>query len=460
MLQNGPIMKSIACINCEIPTIEAVIQYQSKQSLRDYDIVIFDPKFPYLHRIEFSGGGSCVSIESMEAVTAAMAHWRREMHAALEAGKTVFVLLNEYVQDSGATGSTMTSRTNRTYNASPINNYTAIPAKIVPTNATGRRISVKDGRLRSLYEAISGIASYRVVLASTPDMKVTFSARDGAAVGGIVKSATAEGSLVLLPHFKFPEEQFIEQEEDKEVWTEEALQIGHALVAQFVAIDKTLKASAELTPPPNWIVGAKVSQLQTSLEGEIATIDAEIDALRSRRETKETETRNVAAYSHLLYETGKPLERAIEMTLRLLDYSVETLTIDDLEIDHVIVGPSGKRMIGEAEGKDTSAIDIGKFRQLLSNIQEDFNREEIETHAKGVLFGNGHRLTAPDDRPDQFTKKCLKNAQLHGTALIRTADLYPIAIYLLDHPRDEKYKAACRAAIEDTEGAIIGFPKP
>jgi hypothetical protein len=162
----------------------------------------------------------------------------------------------------------------------------------------------------------------------------------------------------------------------------------------------------------------------------------------------------------LFYEAGKPLERAIENTLQLLGYEVHTLGIGDLEIDHVIVGPSGKRMIGEAEGKDTSAIDISKFRQLASNIQEDFAREEVDAPAKGLLFGNGYRLMLPENRGEQFTQKCLTNARLHGTALIRTADLYPVAAHLLDHPDDDDFKAACRAAIEDTAGAIVSFPTP
>jgi hypothetical protein len=117
-------------------------------------------------------------------------------------------------------------------------------------------------------------------------------------------------------------------------------------------------------------------------------------------------------------------------------------------------------MIGEAEGKDTSAIDIGKFRQLMSNIQEDFDRDEVDVPAKGLLFGNGYRLMPPESRAEQFTQKSLTNAKLHGTALIRTTDLYPVAVRLLDHPEDDDFRAACRAAIEDTAGAIVSFPKP
>lgn len=117
-------------------------------------------------------------------------------------------------------------------------------------------------------------------------------------------------------------------------------------------------------------------------------------------------------------------------------------------------------MIGESEGKDSSAIDISKFRQLESNIGEDFEREDIDQPAKGLLFGNGFRLSSPATRAEQFTKKSLTNAGRLGSALIQTTDLYQVAIHLLDYPEDEAFKIACRLAIEETSGGIVIFPSP
>lgn len=117
-------------------------------------------------------------------------------------------------------------------------------------------------------------------------------------------------------------------------------------------------------------------------------------------------------------------------------------------------------MIGESEGKDNNAIDISKFRQLETNIREDFEREEVDQHAKGLLFGNGFRLSVPSERAEQFTAKCLTNATRFGAALVRTADLYKVAVHLIDHPDDEYFKNACRAAIEDTVGGIVQLPDP
>jgi hypothetical protein len=33
-------------------------------------------------------------------------------------------------------------------------------------------------------------------------------------------------------------------------------------------------------------------------------------------------------------------------------------------------------------------------------------------------------------------------------------------VHIIDHPKDEKFKAACRQAIESTTGEIVIFPSP
>jgi hypothetical protein len=263
------------------------------------------------------------------------------------------------------------------------------------------------------------------------------------------------------PHFDFEAEDFTEyDEEGEETWTQKALETSHALVGQLVAIDRMLRSSVVQTPPPDWLKGFQRPKAVDEVEGSIAEIDARIEELGRQRENEVLRRADVLEYSHLLYESGKPLEHAIEKVLRLLGYTVETLRIGDLEIDHVIIGPSGIRMIGESEGKDTSAIDISKFRQLESNIGEDFEREGINQPAKGLLFGNGFRLSPPESRAEQFTQKSLTNARRLGSALIRTADLYAVALHLLDHPEDNAFRSACQTAIEVTAGGIVVFPDP
>jgi len=454
-------MKSIVCINNQIPTVAEQLSYDSGGSLRDYDIIIFDPVLPYYERINFSGGGSCLTIESSERFSRSSSHWHREISGAIAAGKTVFVILNKIEEDQATTGYTTPTKGSRNYNTFKVNNYSAIPYDLRIRNSNGRFVVVKDNNYKNLHDTIKDIIEYRVVFDHPPSVKSVFSAKDGTVIGGVVKFDKAPGSLVFLPYFSFDDDKFVDDGDDgAEIWNKQALKLSHALVAQLVSIDRLLRGSGELTSPPGWVDKYAKPKAVEEIDGLIAEVQARLDELKRQRDEHVARKADILEYTHLLYESGKPLERAIEKVLRLLDYSVETLRIGDLEIDHVIVGPAGIRMIGEAEGKDTSAIDISKFRQLESNIGEDFERDEVDEPAKGLLFGNGFRLSDPAGRAEQFTQKSLTNAKRLGSALIRTADLYPVAVHLLDHPEDESFRSACRAAIEGSAGGVVSFPKP
>lgn len=144
------------------------------------------------------------------------------------------------------------------------------------------------------------------------------------------------------------------------------------------------------------------------------------------------------------------------LALRVLGYSAENYHDGELELDQVIMSPEGDRFIGECEGKDNAAVNIDKFRQLSENIQSDLQREEVETPAVGILFGNGFRLVQPQDRQEQFTQKCLSSAK-RGTILIRTMDLFPVVRYL-QKTNDEDYKKACRDSVLAGMGRIVEFP--
>jgi len=121
-------------------------------------------------------------------------------------------------------------------------------------------------------------------------------------------------------------------------------------------------------------------------------------------------------------------------------------------------GEHYKRFIGECEGKDNSAINIDKFRQLSENIQADLQKKEVDKPAVGILFGNGFRLTPPLDRHEQFTEKCLASAR-RGTILVQAMDLYPVARYILE-TKDQSYMKLCRDAITASIGRVVEFPDP
>ncbi|MCZ4344520.1 hypothetical protein [Devosia neptuniae] len=448
-------MKSIVTINASLPTVEDRLEYFSGASLRDYDIALFDPTLPYLSRIEFSGGGSCIDIESTKRLNAAMKHWATEIRGALSAGKTIFVPLAEYEEDSGAIGYEVGTRNRRSYNTHSLHNYQALPFPLSVRNTKGRQITVADGMFRGLFDTLKEVASYRVILDQSAGQPV-FAAKDGAAVGSVLKPQGVLGHLVLLPYFNMIEHDTA----DPEMWSDEAERLSHGIVAQLIAVDRSLRAEGALTPPPKWLASAPVPKQVGVVSKEVARIEAEIGLLEGNKEEKLAEAGALMAHSRLLFETGKPLEAAIEAALQLLGFTVENYRAGDVEIDHIFVGPSGIRMIGESEGKENSSVDINKFRQLESNINEDFQREEVTAPAKGVLFGNAYRFTEPALRADHFTAKCLTNAKRLGTALVRTSDLYDAIVFVLDHPNDHRFVERCRIAIEETSGSIVVFPVP
>lgn len=99
-------MKSLVAVNMTLPTLENDLDYQSDQSLIDYDIVVFSPNLPRYDRIQFSDGGSCISIQAGQRLRKVIEHWSKEIRIALETGKTVFFVLDTYESDSVAIGST------------------------------------------------------------------------------------------------------------------------------------------------------------------------------------------------------------------------------------------------------------------------------------------------------------------------------------------------------------------
>jgi hypothetical protein len=95
--------------------------------------------------------------------------------------------------------------------------------------------------------------------------------------------------------------------------------------------------------------------------------------------------------------------------------------------------------------------------QLRRNVDEDFAREEVQSPARGVLFGNGHRLIEPAARGDHFTSKVVDAAPALGITLVQTPDLFHAVKYYLA-TADTEFALQCRRAIADSIGEVVSFP--
>ena len=200
-------------------------------------------------------------------------------------------------------------------------------------------------------------------------------------------------------------------------------------------------------------LGEKEKSLYDSINNNIK----KIKIIQQKNEKLKIELEDERILKNLLFEQGKPLERAVIKALEILGYKAENYDDGDLEMDQVIVSPEKNRYIGETEEKDTKDVNITKFRQLVDALNADFAREEVTDRAFGILFGNAERLKEPEKRKLDFTTKCKSGAEREKIALVKTIDLFVIAKYLNEN-KDGKFKKNCRNAIHNGLGKILVFP--
>ncbi len=456
-------MRNLTFIGFDVPGYgDQYKDYSSQASLLDSDIVIFSPRFYYETSYQRYQGKTQYTESSSQKVQQHTDHWKREIQYFLEAGKNIFIFLTDYqefvvytgLQDFSGTGKNKTTINYVTdynnYNFLPISNVKVIPA-------TGDRIKfINNYSFREFYEEFKDLLSYKVYL-DIEDTNVLFKTYTGNKILGCYKKIL-NGNLIFLPFLNFEDDKFIVEKDDDILWTDDALNLGQKLVNCIIKIDKELLLSSGKTPPPDWLNSDRYRLIKeieirkqiNKKNTQILKLNEELSSLVDQLE-KENELKA------LLYESGKPLENAVISALKILGYSAENYNDGTLELDQVILSPEGQRFIGECEGKDNRAIDITKLRQLSDAINEDFERDEVEEEAFGLLFGNPFRLMKIEERDDPFTLKCLQAAKRLNIGLIVTSELFDVCKYLKD-TNDEKFKIECRETIHTGLGGIIKFP--
>jgi hypothetical protein len=240
--------------------------------------------------------------------------------------------------------------------------------------------------------------------------------------------------------------------------TEAATKAAFVLRDQLVALRRSLVSETESTPPPKWAVQTPYRLPQEyALESEINDLSKKLEDLTAKQDQLRDQLADAGELRALLYATGKQLERAVRRALSVLGFTTESFVTDTSEFDAVFESAEG-RFIGEVEGKDTTAINVAKISQLRRNVDEDFQRDEIDHPATGVLFGNGFRLEDPTARSECFTDKVISSAPTLGIVLVRTPDLFLAAKTILE-TSDQEFARQCRRAVADSVGEIVSFPK-
>ena len=445
--------KKIITIGYEIPGHrDWYFSFSSDQSLLDADIVVFEANFRGYTRDYLEPnfrGKPLYDTDSSFKLQEDSRRWSRELATALKAGKTVFVFFKKFEEIYVYTGDKKFSGTGKNARTTNIvteyDNYRFLPMELSGTieSSNGKEISSSGHpAFSSFWDTFGGYLKYESYL----DGKVNtplFVTKTGGKVVGALFRVTGGGNLVLLP--------VLDDSERKP-------EFGNKLVKAFVDIDKTLRNDSAKTQPPDWANDKdfKLAQEQ-SMRKEVERRSVEIDKLTSEKNELLEKINKESELRGLLFEKGKALENVVIYALEILGYKAENYDDGNLELDQVIISPEGDRFIGETEGKDKSAINIDKFRQLSANVQEDFKREEITTPAAGILFGNGFRITDSRKREELFTTKCVQAAKSFNHILVRTPDLFQVVKHIRESG-DDDFAKSCRDAIKNSLGQIVEFP--
>ena len=460
--------RTILSVGFEVPggAIEQV-DLLSGRSLLDADIIIFAPEVPYTYESDTYLGKTCLSDDSSFRAREALSHWRRELAAAVDAGKLVFILLESPEEVYAATGKLEYSGTGRnarkTRIVDKLRAYDALPSSYRYQAASGREmVLAPEARYFATYWSEFGpFSKYEVYLEGELPEVLVRTKTGNRVVGVCVRKG--RGAALFVPALDLENQPFVETKKvgtTEEVhWTKDAEIFGRKFSSSLVALADALASEGSVTPAPAW---TQDDAFRLPQEGEIKRdiedLTAQLVKLEEQRRALEDRLSDAGSLRSLLYEQGKPLEHAVLAALDLFGFKAKPFKEDGSEFDAVFTSEEG-RFIGEVEGKDNKPINIDKFSQLERNLNEDFAREGVKEFAKGVLFGNAFRLRPISEREDPFTEKCRTAANRLGVALVNTHDVFAPARYLKAQS-DTAYAKACREAIFGTAGALVAFPKP
>lgn len=453
--------KNILAIGQDLPNDE--VEYtslRSKLSLLDYDISIFNPDISdfYSYPVETYQGKRALDDTKSFTLKEQMNYWQREILEAVKAGKNVFILMNDREEVYVSTGEKTYSGRRETRHVSLFTNYVLIPGDIVVTSSKGTSMTLygKNNVLAAYWTELESWSEFRILINDKKVKPLVTTKTGNKTVGAYVKYTNALGTLVLLPYIDFDRADFIHEKKGEAEWTNKAKQVGQQLVSAIVGVDKILRQGGEFTPAPEWLAQERFTlPKEKHFRKELFNLDAKLSAIQKQKERLQQDLESETTLKRLLYEKGKPLESAVLHSLKLVGFETNHYRDSESEFDVVFESEEG-RLIGEVEGKDNSAVNIDKLRQLEMNIQEDFARDQVKEMAKGALIGNAYRLLPPDERQDFFTSKCFTAANRSKTALIRSVDLFYIAQYL-SGKADSVFAKKCRKAILNASGIVV-FP--
>ncbi|MCY4108595.1 MAG: hypothetical protein OXG11_06165 [Chloroflexi bacterium] len=322
---------------------------------------------------------------------------------------------------------------------------------VVPGIGDEFRVARRSQVLHPYWEKFAQLSQYEMRFAPQKGLVPLLTTKNPNHVVSGVVSYQGGGHLVLLPAINLRDSKGVNRG-------------GSAYRLNSIEfVRRLLEVNAQLSggptsPPPDWAQAGKYETAgQHKLREELLKVqEAEAQARRQREELLAA-LEDGSVLQGLLFAQGRLLEDAVVCGLKLMGVEAVRIAEGESEFDAVFT-IDGRRMLGEAEGRDSAAIAIDKITQLERNIAEDFARGDVVEHAHGVLFGNPQRLVDPEERTRTFTEKCMSSAKRNGFALVLTHKMFEAAAYL-EESDDSEYAEACRSAFLAAKGQLVEFPE-
>ena len=422
----------------DLTTEDKYLNLSSDTSWVDYDIVFIDTDLNFLNLTDDNSGIISLGSSASQLLLRYISHIKKEINRFIDSGKTLVFLINK--------------------NQNFIDNYNNFLPNYFNNNEMitgclsglykhrGKNFSVTKNfpqKLLQKWESISSLIRFECRLV-IPDIVPILTDREMQPVAGYLERKSG-AKLVFFPSLQYD----LIVDNDSEDFVIDFLE----------SLSIEISNSNLKEDYPAWVnENENISEGEKQILNKIEVIDERIITLELEKKILFEDLSKFDDMKPLLFANGHDLENAVIKCLNMLGLTAEKFEDAHREFDAVFTF-EGVRVIGEVEGKDNKAISITKFDQLERNRRSDFNRDEVEKKAKGILFGNGFRLMRPSERECEFTAKCLEEAKSTESALVRTSDLYKIATYLMNN-NDEDYRAICRDLLISTNGKIVEFPDP
>lgn len=451
---------SIALVGANLPCENLdIVELDKRQSLLEYDLVVFRPTvsaFAFEFNNQYQGRPIFTEEDSANIYDASR-HWNKQINELLSIGRTVVVMLPEkrdyfrYTGEHQYNGTGKNAR--RTNIVGGISNYDLCRLDLQNcVIAEGSQIDAADAN-REIYSAWSGLSGESVYYCYFSDERFSPFLRiknTNKCVGG-VKRYEGGGCLIVMPDIPERWDSWWNDESDE--YTDDGSDFAKRFSGFCDGIYKSTVTS-DHEQEPDWCSAPDlVLPKELSLQLDITNNISRIRDIEAENEKLSNDLVDNIQLRSMLFRNGKPLERAIISALQECGIDADGYTDGSLEFD-VVFELDGIRCIAEVEGKDNKSIDISKMSQLERCIQEDFARDTVEEHAKGILIGNPFRLKPPSERGEPFTKKAIAAANRTGVTLVTTVQLFKIFQEAREAGDPELARAKIKQIVEHPGGVF------